>query len=183
MESLLLSASGYDEQIEIVISDNASTDDTAAVVSEFVQRSAFIRYHRNDTNVGSEPNRYIVVGLATGKYIWIFSDDDKVTEQAVAIIMKRIESAYNLIVCNFSVWSRDFSVRKMRRWLPMRRDREFTDHNALMKCFGLHVGFTPSFIIKREDFLSVSPTEYAPFMQCGFPHVYSVYAAMSRNCR
>ncbi len=71
----------------------------------------------------------------------------------------------------------------MRRWLSIRRDREFTDPNALMKCFGLHLGFTPSFIIKRNDFLSVLPAEYGPFMQYGFPHLYSVYAAMARNCR
>lgn len=181
LESLLVSARGYEDRIEIVISDNASTDDTSDVVSEFQQRNPFIRYHRNESNVGSEPNRYIVVSLATGKYIWIFSDDDKVTEQAVAAIFKRIEAGYNLIICDFSVWSRDFSVRKMRRWLPMRRDREFSDHNALMKCFGLHIGFTSSVVIKREVFLIIPPSEYEPLMPY-FPQLYSIYAGIAEDC-
>lgn len=45
----LTADTAYDPtRVEIVVSDNASTDHTAQVVARF----ADIRYHRNETNIG-----------------------------------------------------------------------------------------------------------------------------------
>src|SRR4030042_2353272 len=97
------------DRSEVVISDNASSDDTQSVADEFRDSFPTLRYHRNSENVG-ESNFYIVAGMASGEYLWIFGDDDQVTPEAIPAILDRANAGYDLIVSNFSVWSRDFTT-------------------------------------------------------------------------
>lgn len=61
---------------EIIISDNASTDTTAAICQEFAARDNRVRYHRNQTNIGPYRNFRKVLALATGEYfMWAAHDD------------------------------------------------------------------------------------------------------------
>ena len=52
LESLL--AQTY-THLEIIISDNASTDSTPAIAREFADRDPRVRYVRNETNIGAIP--------------------------------------------------------------------------------------------------------------------------------
>jgi glycosyltransferase involved in cell wall biosynthesis len=73
LESLL--AQTY-RNFEIVISDNASTDRTAAICQEFAARDSRIRYVRQKENRGSVNNFNCLVALARGRYFkWAASDD------------------------------------------------------------------------------------------------------------
>jgi glycosyltransferase involved in cell wall biosynthesis len=63
------------EEIEIIILNNNSTDDTEKVVEEF-QNYLNIKYHKNSTNIGIAPNIARVTDFATGKFAWIIGDDD-----------------------------------------------------------------------------------------------------------
>jgi glycosyltransferase involved in cell wall biosynthesis len=73
LESLL--AQTY-PHIELIISDNASTDDTQAICQEFVARDSRIRYHRHDCNRGSTFNFSHVLAEARGSlFMWAAHDD------------------------------------------------------------------------------------------------------------
>lgn len=67
-------AQTYDD-LEIIVSDNASTDTTAEVARSFGDR---VRYHRNESNLGMWRNFLQVVGLAQGEYFAWLQDDDAV---------------------------------------------------------------------------------------------------------
>ena len=61
---------------EIIISDNASTDETESICKEYVNRDSRIRYERNDKNLGAAANFNRVVDLARGEYFkWSAHDD------------------------------------------------------------------------------------------------------------
>jgi len=61
---------------ELIISDNASTDDTAAICKEFATRDARIRYYCNEQNMGAIWNFNRVLKLAIGDYfMWAACDD------------------------------------------------------------------------------------------------------------
>lgn len=61
---------------ELVVSDNASSDATEAIVRDFAARDRRLRYHRNAENVGLTRNFNQVFSMATGKYFkWATSDD------------------------------------------------------------------------------------------------------------
>src|SRR3989338_5944877 len=63
------------KDFELLISDNASTDETNNVVTSF--KDPRIRYHRNRKNIGMMSNWNKCVELAQGKYLMILGDDDK----------------------------------------------------------------------------------------------------------
>jgi glycosyltransferase involved in cell wall biosynthesis len=63
-------------QLEILVSDNASTDETRAIVQDYAQRDPRIRYWRNPTNIGLVPNFGRVLAEARGEYFtWLACDD------------------------------------------------------------------------------------------------------------
>jgi glycosyltransferase involved in cell wall biosynthesis len=61
---------------EIVVSDNASTDDTTQVVEEFIAQGMPIRYHRRPVNHGSLANLSCAFNHAVGEYLLYLADDD-----------------------------------------------------------------------------------------------------------
>lgn len=73
LDSLL--AQTYDD-IEIVISDNASTDRTAEICLAYCARDERVSYHRQPRNVGAAANYNFLVGQARGElFKWAAHDD------------------------------------------------------------------------------------------------------------
>lgn len=62
--------------IEIIVSDNASTDNTGDIVAVFAARDERIHYHRQPYNIGADANFGFVLGLATADYFMWAADDD-----------------------------------------------------------------------------------------------------------
>ncbi len=59
---------------ELIISDNASTDNTGEVAASF--NDSRVRYYRNPVNIGMAPNYNRCLELARGEYIAFVCDDD-----------------------------------------------------------------------------------------------------------
>lgn len=68
---------------EIVIQDNASTDDSWQVIQSYVAKDARIRAYRNSYNVGFAPNLQKVTSNAIGKYFILLSSDDLMRSDAL----------------------------------------------------------------------------------------------------
>jgi len=56
------------EDFELIVSDNASTDDTRLICEAYAGRDKRIRYFRNEANIGVSPNHNRVFALSRGKY-------------------------------------------------------------------------------------------------------------------
>lgn len=73
MDSIL--AQTY-RDFEIIISDNASTDQTESICREYAARDARVHYYRNETNIGASANYNRVFELGQGAYFkWAAHDD------------------------------------------------------------------------------------------------------------
>ena len=60
----------------LVISDNASTDNTAQICRNYAAMDSRIQYHRNEANIGNPRNFNQVAGLAKTRYLkWSTADD------------------------------------------------------------------------------------------------------------
>lgn len=64
--------------IELIVSDNASTDATPEICSRVAAGDRRVRYSRLARNIGGIPNHNRVFSLATGKYFMWASHDDLV---------------------------------------------------------------------------------------------------------
>lgn len=63
--------------LELIVSDNASTDGTAAIVHEYMRRDRRIRYRRFAVNQGVARNWSAVVREARGRYFkWLSASDE-----------------------------------------------------------------------------------------------------------
>jgi glycosyltransferase involved in cell wall biosynthesis len=61
---------------ELVISDNASTDDTGHICRQYAKEDSRIRYFRQPRNIGLAPNHNYVVHESTGElFKWAANDD------------------------------------------------------------------------------------------------------------
>lgn len=90
LKLLLDAAAPWRDKIEIVVCDNASTDDTPLVAQELLQSYDFA-YHRNPVNVGMLGNLGATARHCTGAYVWIVGDDDLVVAEGLEIILEGIE--------------------------------------------------------------------------------------------
>jgi glycosyltransferase involved in cell wall biosynthesis len=62
--------------LEVVISDNGSSDDTERICRAFAARDARVRYDRSEGNIGAARNFDRVLQLARGRYFaWLPADD------------------------------------------------------------------------------------------------------------
>jgi glycosyltransferase involved in cell wall biosynthesis len=65
------------EDFELLISDNASTDETESICRELAESDGRIRYFRNETNVGASRNYNRVFRFANGAFFkWAAHDDE-----------------------------------------------------------------------------------------------------------
>ncbi|MEY3880547.1 MAG: hypothetical protein RIQ94_1343 [Pseudomonadota bacterium] len=61
---------------ELIISDNASTDDTGIICFEYAKKDSRIKYIRQDKNLGASANFMFVLNKAVSEYfMWAAADD------------------------------------------------------------------------------------------------------------
>jgi len=87
LRNLAHQCSSIGDEVEIVVSDNCSDDDTADLVDSY-RGQLRIRYHRNDRNIGPAANVVLVPSLASGQYCWMFGDDDLLVPGALAEVLR-----------------------------------------------------------------------------------------------
>ncbi|MCF6157335.1 MAG: glycosyltransferase [wastewater metagenome] len=64
------------QDFELIISDNASVDDTREICHAYMMKDRRIRYYRNESNRGASWNYNYVFQLSVGEYFkWAASDD------------------------------------------------------------------------------------------------------------
>jgi len=79
-------------RVELIVSDNASPDETQSVVEGFMERGLAIRYIRNETNIGPDSNFQQCFEQAKGTYVWVFGDDDIIPSGGIAKILSYLSS-------------------------------------------------------------------------------------------
>jgi len=108
---------------ELIISDNASTDETEAICREYAAKDSRIRYVRQSTNLGAVANFKFVLDEAVGEYfMWAAADDvwrSKCIEHLIRVfdknnhfccVMSDVENIYQNSK-NASVISELFDIR------------------------------------------------------------------------
>lgn len=75
------------EDTELLISDNASADNTTEVIREYQTAFPAIRYFRNEENLGFDGNVDLCVRRSRGDFVWLLADDDIVANGAVQVVL------------------------------------------------------------------------------------------------
>ena len=97
LESLL--GQSY-EDFELVISDNASTDGTAAICQRYAKQDSRIRYVRQPHNIGLASNRNFVVSQARGELFKEASDDDLYARDLLERCIEALDEYSQIVLAN-----------------------------------------------------------------------------------
>lgn len=159
LESIIAQAN---DDVEIVIVDGASTDNTQEIVQLWGKRFPNLRYFRQDRNTGVDRDFAMAVDLAEGEYCWLFSDDDVLKPGAISAVLEAIKGGYGLIIANAEVRNADLSKLLQGMRIPFPADRVYkpTDGPEFFFDVANHLTFIGCVIIKRQLWSSREKEKY-----------------------
>ena len=114
LEQLCTELAGLEGQVEVFVSDNASTDDTPKVLKEMAGSMPPLRIHRNKSNVGAVRNVLQTAAMGQGTYTILIGDDDIYVPGALRRLMEDLKAApaIDAAILNFNYSNGPaFSVR------------------------------------------------------------------------
>lgn len=83
-------------QVELLICDNSSEDETPRLVAEVRERLALagsgLDYYRHASNIGSDANFAFCYRQARGVFFWLCGDDDLILPGSLAAIVSRLQT-------------------------------------------------------------------------------------------
>lgn len=85
--------------LEIIISDNASTDSTPLICRKYAQQDTRVKYYRSEENLGSIWNFNRVFELSTGKYFMWAAHDDQRELIFVSACVEKMEQCRRAALC------------------------------------------------------------------------------------
>lgn len=78
--------------VDVLVSDNCSSDATGRISRSFCEKFPAVRYVRQDINVGYDRNVDFCVRNAAGGFVWLVGDDDVLLPGAVADVAAALGS-------------------------------------------------------------------------------------------
>jgi len=92
LDTLALQIGGFRDRVRILVSDNHSTDPAYSLLKGKYKDSLNISFRANPGNIGGNAN--ITLGFVfanSDEYLWILSDDDKITHTALKEIFSALD--------------------------------------------------------------------------------------------
>ena len=150
-------------EVELLISDNASPDNTEAVVEELIAAGLRCEYIRNATNIEADPNFLQCYERARGKYVWIFGDDDILLPGSLLFVTRLLRgNEYDLIYLQPFGFHHDLEERGQRN--PSPTVFEYTSAKAFLHNVGLRGDLVMlSAIVVNKDRVEAEP--HPPFRE------------------
>jgi glycosyltransferase involved in cell wall biosynthesis len=85
--------------LEIIISDNGSTDNTPGICSEYALKDQRVKYFRSQENLGVVWNFNRVFALSSGKYFMWAAHDDQRERFFVSVCVEKMEQCPEAVLC------------------------------------------------------------------------------------
>lgn len=160
----VIASAGWQERVEICLSDNASGDDTPAVIAAFQPPGLAVKKFRQADNVGFARNLHTVARMAKGEYLLFQGDDDALAAGVCATLDSAL--AERPAVALFPTlpdqpMDGDWAARNAERWL--------VDGREVARVLGIfHLTFLGNFTVRRVDYLAHDDEGFCASL---YPHV------------
>lgn len=139
----------YDkDNVEILVSDNCSHDETELLMKNVLRSYPRIRYYRHDENIGPTRNFISCYKRACGRYVWLFSDDDFLLEGKGDLVMEMLLKEKPVFAAVNAYWSSGADGYKV-----------FTDKNKFMNSVGIYITFISALIFRRDYIMEIGHFE------------------------
>jgi len=137
---------------EIIVSDDASTDETPAICEQFSRDIPFFRYYRQPHNLGMGANVEFVLRQATSTYVARLDSDDRFLPDFLGHLIAAIREAPQAGYAHGNVWELDGQGNRVRLRTLYRPPGFQAAHEALIASLpGYRV--TANIVLFRGDAL------------------------------
>jgi glycosyltransferase involved in cell wall biosynthesis len=147
--------------MELVISDNESTDDTEEVCRELARADSRIAYHRQPKNIGLLNNFIFVMNAARGRYFRWIGDDDRLEPEYASRCMAEFTADPRLVLVTtgISYTAEDGTVStEPYESAALRSDDPAVRFAELMRLLNAsHLMIDPMYGMMRRDVASALP--------------------------
>lgn len=137
--------------LEIIVADNASTDDTSVVVAGAISRGLVLNYIRRPVNLRFPGNLRESLGVAKGVFVWPLCDDDLVEPGVIQKVIACLQAdpTPSLYLLNRNIY--DVHMKRLLRSDSLSMSgRCSMDGNALVAGLGAELLTASCVIVKRE---------------------------------
>ncbi len=97
---------GFEDDCEILVSDNCSTDHTQEIIQKWqaILSNITFQSNKNLNNLGVVKNIMYCLNSTTTKYVWTIGDDDPIQDRAIAYVINKLKQHedLSLLFLNFS---------------------------------------------------------------------------------
>lgn len=145
--------------IEVVISDNASTDDSEAQVAPF-HDYLDISYVRQAQNVGPDRNFLAVVEAAQGRFCWLMGSDDVLEEGGLLHVLRAL-GEWDVAGLSVNYARRSFDLADLSAVRPpvsFDADLVVEGREAVYRGFVGHWGYLSGHVVRRDLWQAVVAT-------------------------
>ncbi|MSU54604.1 MAG: glycosyltransferase family 2 protein [Candidatus Staskawiczbacteria bacterium] len=147
--------------VEIVISDNASPDNTREVVQKFQAKFDNINYFCNETNIGMDGNIMHSITRATGQYCWNIGDDDIIQNGALARAVTILtEKEVALLTVDFYPY---VDIEKSMKNTPILQQPIYETNAETFYDKGYYQGIFGIAIFKKAEWLKIPRENLEPY--------------------
>jgi glycosyltransferase involved in cell wall biosynthesis len=139
--------------VDVIVSDNASPDETMSVVARLKDQYPLVRlrYHRQVENIGGDANVAGCPHLAKGRFVWIVSDDDIVLPGAVQRIVGVLKGDPSADAVILNYWGfRESMDRSTPTIFPTGKDMPMMGSNTVLTFIGTYVTFISCMAFRRD---------------------------------
>ena len=153
LDRLLPSVAEIEDKIEVLISDNASTDGTIGVIEDAEKKYSFIRKIVKSRNTGSADNFLNLMINAKGDFVWLFSDDDILIEGAIETIINFLETNPTVSLVHLNNYNFHGEFREDNLIGPRVKNMQTfitSDKSKFAECAGCHLTFLTTTIFNTR---------------------------------
>lgn len=173
LEQLTVQVSTFqlEKDIELLISNNNSEDDTEELVSLFQKKFSFISYNKNVTNIGAKSNVIKSMELASSEFVAVLGDDDRIRKGCLSDIINTLKSLESIGILI------DTSLSKERHQFVNGE----IELKTLIENFYWYIGNAGLFIMKTEFIKKLRKKyDYKFFNEC-WPQTQSIIIGITQN--
>lgn len=176
------------DDVEIVVVDGASTDNTTEVVQGFQRYFSRLTYHRLEKKGGVDKDLALTVELARGEYCWLMSSDDVLKPGAIQRVLQEIKSGYDIYLCNRMECDRNLTPMRGRLWLTKNTDdrvfhftnkEEFIYYFDLSRSIGALFSYISTIIVRRSIWNGIANDE--KFTGSNYAHVSRLFSILQKG--
>lgn len=167
--------------VQVVISNDASPDDTVEVIARYRAAIADLIVVHQPSNIGLDKNFIEVTRAATGDYLWLMGDDDQLEPEGAQTVLDALKHWPDVTGLTLGVVDYDPAMKLPTGIRGMPESQLLSGAGEVFSKIAEHLGFMSAMVVRRQDWERASAEPSAREMNNLYSQVYIAGLALGES--